>query len=127
MTADTTTYTENGPAVAYRHIQVSDCGEVTYVGYSLPLSPMEVSILRCLIAHATNAPHNDPPYLDKTSLLAALSEPDDAPSAHAADARMTDGQLSVHIGRINRKAQAIGGRDLIQCKRYHGYRLNPFM
>ena len=36
-------------------------------------------------------------------------------------------QIAVLVGRINKKAAAIGGRPLIEGRSHHGYRLNRYM
>lgn len=126
MISDTVVDTNTADAAAYGHLRIDQDGRVTYVGYSLPVSPLETNLLRRLILHAQEAPGC---YLSGASLAESLGRPpaESVPGMRPPRACMTVGQLSVHIGRINRKARMIGGRDLILCKRYRGYRLNLYM
>jgi DNA-binding response OmpR family regulator len=81
------------------------------LGYDLRLSPSEEAIL--------------------TAILTA--EPYTPPSAVELGSRLSDGrlisknQVSVLVGRINRKASILSGRSLIIGVSHRGYRLNPYM
>lgn len=113
-----------------RFLSICEDGTVIYVGYTLALSPMERCILHCLLEQIAT---DNPTYLTKEQLIEAMAASFDAASkdAMSSDApshrRISAGQLSVHITRINRKAYNIGGRTLILCKRNRGYLLNPFL
>lgn len=39
----------------------------------------------------------------------------------------TEHSVSVHISNINRKAEAISGRILVETKRYKGYRISEYI
>ena len=73
-----------------------------YLGYTLPLSASELSILKAIL----------------------LSLPRSPSSAELAEATgMPAGQVSVLVNRINRKAFEIGGRRLIIGASHHGFRI----
>ncbi len=73
-----------------------DACRVSYLGYPLCLSPSETRILLSA--------------LDGEAVPAAVP---------------TDNTAAVLVGRINRKAAAIGGRKLLISARGQGYRVNP--
>ncbi len=114
-------------SVAVDRLKIHDTGDVLYVGYMLPLSPTQVEILRLLQAHAAEVPDG---YLSREAIRHALqpsTDTHDPEDSTPTTRQMSDAQLSVQIGRINRRARAVGGRELILCKRFVGYRLNPYL
>lgn len=81
--------------------------EATLWGYPFPLSGRETAILRCLFAFAPETvPADD---------LLLLCFP---------EGRQKAANLSVQISRINRRAAAVGQKDLILSEYGKGYRLN---
>jgi DNA-binding response OmpR family regulator len=81
------------------------------LGYSLRLSPSEGAILFAIL---TADPHRAPSAAELASVLSA-------------DRPVSENQVSVLVGRINRKAAFISGRRLIVGVSHRGYRVNPYM
>ncbi len=79
---------------------------VAYLGYRLPLSESETRLLLCLL----EAGGRDVPA---EVLGAAVSR------EHPASAET----VSTLVGRINRKAKALGGRPLLCGRSHHGFSL----
>ncbi len=79
---------------------------VYHLGYRLPLSPAESRLLLCLIRGGGRE-------ISMTELSLATGE------HHA----VSETEVSVLVGRINRKAAAIGGRSLIRGRSHHGFTL----
>ena len=75
------------------------------LGYIMPLTKSELKIL-------TFIKEND-----------KYTRADDIMQAVFADKEITRENASVHVCVINRKARRISGRNLIECKRYKGYRI----
>ncbi len=96
-------------------------GRIDYLGYPLLLSPAERLVLLCFLRAAEAGLAS----VDADILTDALTKAGDIPD-ESADAPSTSA-VSVYIGRINRKARDIGGRNLILHDRRRGYRLNPYM
>lgn len=81
------------------------------LGYDLRLSPSEETILTAIL---TAEPYTPPSAVELVSLLS--------------DGRLiSKNQVSVLVGRINRKASILSGRSLIIGVSHRGYRLNPYM
>lgn len=81
------------------------------LGYSLRLSPSEGVILFAIL---TADPHRAPSAAELASVLSA-------------DRPVSENQVSVLVGRINRKAAFISGRRLILGVSHQGYRMNPYI
>ncbi len=116
--------------LTYGHTTIREDGIVLHVGYRLCLSPTEANILGILMSRAQRSPDS---YCSAENLARDLFEASkeqhdsDNPTSTAETVPyMPAEQLSVHIGRINRKAEVIGGRKLILCRRGQGYRINPY-
>ncbi len=89
---------------------------VLYLGYSLRLSPSERRLLWCLWRWREEA-GDLRPTVTTEELRSVVAGDGDKPCSAA--------QVSVLVGRINRKAQAIGGRRLILGRSHHGFALHP--
>lgn len=81
------------------------------LGYSLRLSPSEGAILFEIL---TAEPRKAPSAAELASILSA-------------DRPVSENQVSVLVGRINRKAAFISGRRLILGVSHQGYRMNPYI
>ena len=75
------------------------------LGYIMPLTKSELEILTHI--------NENGDYTRADEIMQAVF----------ADKGITRGNTSVHVCAINRKARKISGRDLIECKRYKGYRI----
>ena len=83
---------------------------VYYMGYALPLAPMEKELLHCLF-------YRYPRVTDADDLL-TLCAPFE---------RISRSALSVWISNINRKARLLDPRPLILCQYGKGYRLRDYL
>ncbi|MCQ2429006.1 MAG: helix-turn-helix domain-containing protein [Clostridia bacterium] len=102
-----------------------DVPPVVYLGWPLYLSPIEYRLLVTLLRAASDADIPDAGWVSPAGLGAALACPD-SPFIGRRDG-IPEGQVAVHVLRINRKAAAIGGRRLIVSRKGMGYRINPYM
>ena len=105
---------------------------VYFLGYPLRLSPLELCILLALMVQFQDEPlaflqtealrtvcaHPTPPELYP---LRGDDDPPLPPIPCSAE------QITVLVGRINKKAFAISKRRLIEGRSHHGYRLNRYM
>ena len=105
---------------------------VYFLGYPLRLSPTEWLLLWELIQHfridlkafvptdvlRASCAHETP---SEEFPLRGDDDPPLPPTPCSA------AQIAVLVGRINKKAAAIGGRPLIEGRSHHGYRLNRYM
>ncbi len=94
-----------------------EAATVIYLGYPLRLSPGETRLLLCLLRETLLirrvSPELDTVEVATTTLQAAV---DCSPE-----------QIKVQVSRINRKAEAIGGRRLILGRSHRGYAFHPYM
>ena len=81
------------------------------LGYSPRLSPSEGAILFAIL---TAEPRKAPSAAELASILSA-------------DRPVSENQVSVLVGRINRTAAFISGRRLILGVSHQGYRMNPYI
>ena len=105
---------------------------VYFLGYPLLLSPLEWQILQTLAEHFQD---DEQVFVPTDALRSACSHetpPEEFPLRGDDDPPLpptpcSAKQIAVLVGRINKKATAIGGRSLIEGRSHHGYRLNRFM
>ena len=130
------------PFVRLRRVTDSDGEErFLYLGYTLLLSPDE-QILLSALEGADPHTFDEEEYLPVSTLLDLMRDLHDKAHPLTDEERLaiffdkhytpprtpySPEQIAILVGRINRKASAIGGRKLVQGKSHHGYRLNPDM
>lgn len=109
-----------------------------YLGYPLFLSPTEGRLLLALLQYTRTHTHDGipsnpseeesssahPVYLSP-ALWGNTGRPEKSPG-HP-DVALPPSQIAIYVGRINRKAKAIGCRPLILSHKGKGYCLNPYM
>lgn len=79
---------------------------VVFLGYMMDLTESEFSVLSTL-------------YYCNEYMKAA-----DIVKKAFAEKNITEGNIAVHICNINKKAMEIGGRKLIECRRFKGYKIS---
>ena len=84
----------------------SDNGYAVLLGYIMPLTKTEFSILN-RVARAEE-------YISAEAIQAEILD----------GRNITLGNIAVHICNINKKAKRISGRDLIKTRRYKGYKIS---
>ena len=118
-----------------RIVQSSSIGTapaVYFLGYPLLLSPTELRILQELIRHFEVAPSAFVPTDVLRAVCSHETPPEEFPLRGKDDPPLpptpcSAPQIAVLVGRINKKATAIGGRHLIEGRSHRGYRLNRYM
>lgn len=109
------------------YLTTGSASEVSYVGYPLHLSGMELRIVRALTLRAEQEPGT---YTETQTLqaLCRLPEEGEGDSDGSTTAPPCSSvQIAVLVNRINKKACTVGGRRLIVSHANRGYRLNPYM
>lgn len=91
-------------------------GEVLFCGKPLYLTPNEHRILTMLRYAPTDRETNEKVYYSKEQLAAFCLE----------KGRSAAGAVAVHICNMNTKANKTVGADIVECRRYKGYRLHIF-
>lgn len=91
-------------------------GEVLFCGKPLYLTKSESRILNMLKYAPTDSATGEKVYYSKEQLAAYCMT----------DGRNAAGAVAVHICNMNNKANKIAGFDIVECKRYLGYRLHVF-
>lgn len=91
-------------------------GEVLFCGKPLYLTKSEQRILNMLKYAPDDPITKEKIYYSKEQLAAFCMT----------DGRSAAGAVAVHICNMNNKANKIAGFDIVECKRYLGYRLHVF-
>ena len=91
-------------------------GDVLFCGKPLYLTKSEARILNMLKYAPTDPVTREKVYYSKEQLAAYCMT----------DGRSAAGAVAVHICNMNQKANKIAGFDIVECKRYLGYRLHVF-
>ena len=91
-------------------------GDVLFCGKPLYLTPNEQRILTMLRYAPIDPTTKEKIYYTKEQLAAYCLE----------QGRSAAGAVAVHICNMNNKANKTAGVDIIECKRYKGYRLHIF-
>lgn len=91
-------------------------GEVLFCGKPLYLTKSESRILNMLKYAPTDPVTGEKVYYSREQLAAYCMT----------DGRSAAGAVAVHICNMNQKANKIAGFDIVECKRYLGYRLHVF-
>jgi len=105
---------------------------VCFLGYPLHLSPLELLALQALAEHFLVDPLAFVPTDALRAVCAHATPPEEYPLRGEDDPPLpptpcSAQQIAVLVGRINKKAAAIGGRHLIEGRSHRGYRLNRYM
>lgn len=91
-------------------------GEILFCGKPLYLTDSEQRILNMLKYAPTDPDTKEKPYYSREQIAAFCMT----------DGRSAAGAVAVHICNMNNKANRATGFDIVECKRYLGYRLHVF-
>ncbi len=105
---------------------------VYFLGYPLRLSPLELRILQRLAEHFQVEQLTFVTTATLRAVCAHATPSEEFPLRGEDDPPLpptpcSAQQIAGLVRRINKKATAIGGRNLIEGRSHHGYRLNRYM